>query len=44
MGSKWKGINNWQSKTLFLKFKCNRLTQCMAIDERNYRKAKLFLE
>ena len=41
MGSKWKGKTNWQSVTL--KFKYNRLTQCMAIDERNYRKSKLFL-
>ena len=44
MGSKWKGKNNWQSKTLFLKFKCNRLMQCMAIDEQNYREAKLSLD
>ena len=44
MGSKWKGKTNWQSNTLFLKFQYNRLTQCMAIDERNYRKTKLFLD
>ena len=44
MGSKWKGKTNWQSKTLFLKFQYNRLTQCMAIDERNYLKSKLFLD
>ena len=42
--SKWKGKINWQSKMLFLKFQYNRLTQCMAIDERNYRKSKLFLD
>ena len=41
MGSKWKGKPNWQSKTLFLKFQCNQLTQCMAINEQNYHKAKL---
>ena len=44
MGSKWKGKTNWQSKTLFLKIQYNRLTQCMAIDGRNYRKTILFLD
>ena len=46
MCSKWKGKNNRQFKTLFFffLFYCNRLTQCMAIDERNYRKAKLSLD
>ena len=44
MVSKWKGKTIWQSQTIFLKFQYNRLTQCMAIDERNYRKSKLFLD
>ena len=44
MNSKWKCKTNWQSKMLFLKFQYNQLMQCMAIDERDYRKSKLFLD
>ena len=35
MDKELSGRNNWLSKSTFPKFKCNRLTQRMAIDERN---------